>query len=53
MIDIPSRDDYRKHIPTEKKIDPDDIAEAYWGLHVQSKRAFTSEIDIRTSLESW
>jgi NADP-dependent 3-hydroxy acid dehydrogenase YdfG len=52
-IDIPGRDDYRKNLPTEQKIDPDDIAEAYWNLHKQSKRAFTNEIDIRTSVEKW
>ncbi|KAL5391494.1 hypothetical protein DPSP01_001358 [Paraphaeosphaeria sporulosa] len=52
-IDIPGRDDYRKHLPAEQKIDPDDIAEAYWGLHAQSRRAFTNEIDIRTSVEKW
>lgn len=52
-IDIPGRDDYRKTLPPEQKIDPDDIAEAYWHLHTQSKRAFTNEIDIRTSVEKW
>ncbi|KAF2441013.1 NAD(P)-binding protein [Karstenula rhodostoma CBS 690.94] len=52
-IDIPGRDDYRKDLPAEQKIDPDEIAGAYWGLHVQSKRAFTNEIDIRTSVEKW
>ena len=52
-IDIPGRDDYRKNIPAEQKIDPEDIAEAYWNLHTQSKRCFTNEIDIRTSLEKW
>ncbi|KAJ4344727.1 uncharacterized protein N0V89_012471 [Didymosphaeria variabile] len=52
-IDIPGRDDYRKNLPAEQKINPDDIAETYWSLHTQSKRAFTNEIDIRTSLEKW
>ena len=52
-IDIPSRNDYRVNIATEAKINPDDIAEAYWNLHTQSKRCFTNDIDIRTSLEKW
>lgn len=52
-IDIPGRQDYRASIATEAKIDPNDIAETYWSLHVQSKRCFTNEIDIRTSLEKW
>lgn len=52
-IDIPGRDDYRKNLPTEQKINPDDIAETYWSLHVQSKRCFTNEVDIRTNIEKW
>ena len=52
-IDIPERGDYRVNLPTEAKINPDDIAETYWSLHMQSKRCFTNEIDIRTSLEKW
>ena len=52
-IDIPGRTDYRAQLATEAKIDPDDIAEAYWNLHTQSKRCFTNEIDIRTALEKW
>lgn len=52
-IDIPGRTDYRASIATEAKIDPDDIAEAYWSLHTQSNRCFTNDIDIRTALEKW
>lgn len=52
-IDIPGRNDYRAKIPTEAKINPDDIAQTYWDLHVQTKRCFTFEVDIRTSLEKW
>lgn len=46
-IDIKGREDYRAKLPAEAKIDPDDIAEAYFSLHMQSKRCFTNEIDIR------
>jgi hypothetical protein len=52
-IDIPGRTDYRMHLATEAKIDPEDIAETYWSLHKQSKRSFTFEVDIRTSIEKW
>lgn len=34
-IDIPGRQDYRVNLATEAKIDPDDIAEAYFSLHMQ------------------
>jgi hypothetical protein len=26
---------------------PDDIAEAYWQLHIQEKSAWTQELDLR------
>ena len=52
-IDIPGRDDYRMKLAPEAKINPDDIAETYWSLHMQSKRCFTNEIDIRAMLEKW
>ena len=52
-IDIPGRTDYRAQLKPEQKIDPDDIAQAYWDLHCQSVRCFTNDIDIRTALEKW
>ena len=53
-IDIPEKNnDFRKSLAPEAKIDPDDIAETYWSLHMQSKRCFTNEIDIRAMLEKW
>lgn len=53
VIDIPRTKDWLKDQPAEAKIGAEDIAEAYWGLHVQSKRGFTNEIDIRPMLEKW
>ncbi|THW09746.1 NAD(P)-binding protein, partial [Aureobasidium pullulans] len=53
VIDIPRTKDWLKDMPPEAKIEADAIAEAYWNLHTQSKRAFTNEIDIRPMLEKW
>lgn len=53
VIDIPRTKEWLKDAPPEGKIDPEAIAEAYWNLHMQSKRAFTNEIDIRPMLEKW
>lgn len=53
VIDIPRTKEWLKDQPKEAKITADGIAEAYWGLHIQSKRAFTNEIDIRPMLEKW
>jgi NAD(P)-dependent dehydrogenase (short-subunit alcohol dehydrogenase family) len=35
------------------KLDPDDIAETYYGLYKQSKSNWTHELDIRPWSESW
>lgn len=53
IIDIPQFQERFAHLPQDGKIDPADIAEAYWNLHLQSKRCFTNEIDIRPMLEKW
>lgn len=53
VIDIPRTKEWLKDQPAEAKIGAEDIAEAYWALHVQSKRGFTNEIDIRPMLEKW
>lgn len=53
VIDIPRTKEWLKDAAPEAKIEPDGIAEAYWALHVQSKRCFTNEIDIRPMLEKW
>lgn len=53
VIDIPRTKEWLKDMPPEAKIGADDIAESYWNLHLQSKRCFTNEIDIRPMLEKW
>lgn len=53
VIDIPRTKDWLKDMPAEAKIGAEDIADAYWNLHTQSKRCFTNEIDIRPMLEKW
>ncbi|KAK4574560.1 hypothetical protein LTR86_001401 [Recurvomyces mirabilis] len=53
VIDIPRTKDWLKDMPPEAKIGADDIAQSYWDLHLQSKRCFTNEIDIRPMLEKW
>ena len=53
VIDIPRTKEWLKDAPPEAKIGADDIAETYWNLHLQSKRCFTNEIDIRPMLEKW
>lgn len=34
-------------------LNPDHIAEAYWGLHRQPRDAWTFELDLRPSVEPW
>ncbi|KAI5362723.1 putative short-chain dehydrogenase/reductase SDR, NAD(P)-binding domain superfamily [Septoria linicola] len=53
VIDIPRTKEWLKDQPPEAKIAAEDIAESYWNLHTQNKRAFTNEIDIRPQLEKW
>jgi len=37
----------------EKLISLDGLADAYWSLHRQPRQAWTFELDVRTSMESW
>lgn len=53
IIDIPKSKEMLAHMDENNLIGPDDIAETYWGLHIQGKRGFTNEIDIRSMLEKW
>ena len=39
--------------PEGGMMDPDHIAEAYWAMHVQPKDAWTFEMDLRPSVETW
>ena len=34
-------------------LDPEAIAEAYWQLHIQSRSAWTHELDLRPWIENW
>lgn len=53
VIDIPRTAEWLKDQPPEAKIGAGDIADTYWALHLQGKRCFTNEIDIRPMLEKW
>lgn len=52
-IDTPWGQPFLKDKSAEEKIDPDAIAQTYWDLHLQSRRCFTNEIDIRPMMEKW
>ncbi|MBL8533143.1 MAG: SDR family NAD(P)-dependent oxidoreductase, partial [Betaproteobacteria bacterium] len=39
--------------PQDGILNPDDIAEAYWQLHRQSRSAWTHELDLRPWMEKW
>ncbi|OAA75991.1 NAD(P)-binding domain protein [Akanthomyces lecanii RCEF 1005] len=52
-IDLPRTRELFRDCADEAMIGTGDIAEAYWNLHLQSKRGFTNEIDMRPMLEKW
>ncbi|PPJ59503.1 hypothetical protein CBER1_10007 [Cercospora berteroae] len=52
-IDTPWGKDFLKDKKPEETIDPEAIAQTYWDLHLQSRRCFTNEIDIRPMMEKW
>ncbi|MBK8015368.1 MAG: SDR family oxidoreductase [Betaproteobacteria bacterium] len=39
--------------PQDGILNPEDIAEAYWQLHRQSRSAWTHELDLRPWMEKW
>lgn len=39
--------------PADGIMQPDDLAELYWHLHIQPRSAWTFETDVRTYLEPW
>jgi len=39
--------------PADHLLEPDAIAEAYWGLHAQHRSAWTQELDVRPWVESF
>lgn len=53
VIDIPKTKAWLKNVPFEGKLGAEDIAEAYWGLHVQGRRGWANEIDLRPMLEKF
>lgn len=52
-IDTPRIREMFKGVDEKGLIDPDAIADAYWWLHTQDKRALTWEVDLRTGVEKW
>jgi NAD(P)-dependent dehydrogenase (short-subunit alcohol dehydrogenase family) len=53
IIDIPKSQEMLKDLDMNARLGPEDIAKTYWDLHTQSRRGFTSEVDIRPMLEKW
>ena len=53
VIDIPKSQEMLKDLDANARLGPEDIAKTYWDLHTQSRRGFTSEVDIRPMLEKW
>lgn len=39
--------------PEDGIMQPEDIAEIYWNLHAQPRRAWTFEVDVRPYVEAW
>ncbi len=40
-------------LPPDALLKPDDLAEAYWQLHMQPKSTWTQELDLRPWVEKW
>ncbi len=40
-------------LPAGGMLNPDHIADAYWGMHAQPRDAWTFEMDLRPSVEQW
>ena len=53
-LDVPiMRDLYGDRYDAEKLADPDDVAETYWLTHLQPAGAWSNEVEIRPSRETW
>jgi len=52
-FDTPSRRDMQPDGNSENWMDTDGMAQSYWALHVQPKRAWSWEIDLRPYTEKW
>lgn len=42
-----------ENLPPDTLMNPDSIAEAYWGLHKQTRDGWTFELDLRPFAETW
>ena len=45
--------EYLEKLGPNGSINPDDMAEAFWAMHVQPRSAWTHELDIRPYKEVW
>ncbi|MCY3767978.1 MAG: SDR family NAD(P)-dependent oxidoreductase [Gammaproteobacteria bacterium] len=53
-LDVPiMRDLYGDRYDPEKLADPDEVAETYWLTHLQPAGAWSNEVEIRPSIETW
>ncbi|KAI9929486.1 hypothetical protein ASPWEDRAFT_41305 [Aspergillus wentii DTO 134E9] len=52
IIDTEKTKAFGQGVP-DSKISPEQIAEAYWYLHTQSRTSFTHELDLRPYVETW
>ncbi|EME82481.1 uncharacterized protein MYCFIDRAFT_40294 [Pseudocercospora fijiensis CIRAD86] len=52
-IDTPWGQPFLRDKPLEERIDPEGIAQMYWDLHLQGRRGFTFEVDVRGMGERW
>lgn len=51
IIDTPRTKSMLAHVPEEKKMKPEAIADVYWHLHLQDRSAWAQEIDLRPFTE--
>ncbi len=45
--------EYLDRLGTDGTLNPDDIAEAFWHMHIQPPSAWTHELDVRPFKENW
>ena len=45
--------EYLESMGEDGALEPDAIAEAFWSVHVQSRSAWTHEMDLRPFKETW
>ncbi|CAI5526550.1 unnamed protein product, partial [Closterium sp. Naga37s-1] len=51
------RENFQEMVKEKEKVDglvqPDDVAELYWSLHMQKRSGWTFEVDLRPWTEKW